>query len=105
MSTQKMRALSYIGAEKITFPPKPDIRSDIRNYRVASLLKKSVNRKKLPLNIIKERIQKEKDALKKEEEDELENKKEADIVFQGKRMIIDKDRKMNINYSPLPIIL
>ncbi len=59
------------------------------------------NRKKLPTNIIKERIQKEKDALKKEEEDELENKKEADIVFQGKRMIIDKDRKMNINYSPL----
>ena len=57
------------------------------------------------MNIFKERIQKEKDALKKEEEDELENKKEADIVFQGKRMIIDIDRKMNINYSPLPIIL
>ncbi len=25
MCTQKMRALSYIGAEKITFPPKSDI--------------------------------------------------------------------------------
>ena len=25
MCTQKMRALFYIGAEKITFPPKPDI--------------------------------------------------------------------------------
>ncbi len=23
-----MRALSYIGAEKITFPPKPDIQTD-----------------------------------------------------------------------------
>ena len=37
-----MRDLSYIGAEKITFPPKPDgqtdIRTDIGNYRVASLL-------------------------------------------------------------------
>ncbi len=43
MCTQKMRALSYIGAEKITFPPKPDIhtyrRVDISVYRVASLLK------------------------------------------------------------------
>ncbi len=42
-----MRAISYIGAEKITFPPKPDIqidrhtyrRTDISVYRVASLLK------------------------------------------------------------------
>ena len=42
-----MRALAYIGAEKITFPPKPDIqtdrqtyrRTDICVYRVASLLK------------------------------------------------------------------
>ncbi len=46
-----MRALSYIGAEKITFLPKPDIqtdrqtyintdrRTDISVYRVASLLK------------------------------------------------------------------
>ncbi len=46
-----MRALSYIGAEKITFPPKPDIhtdrqtdihtdrRTDISVYRVDSLLK------------------------------------------------------------------
>ena len=46
MCTQKMRALSYIGAEKITFPPKPDRqkyrqtyrRTDISVYRVASLL-------------------------------------------------------------------
>ncbi len=46
-----MRALSYIGAEKITFPPKPDIQTDIKIdkhtyrqtdisvYRVDSLLK------------------------------------------------------------------
>ena len=48
MCAQKMRALSYIGAEKITFPPKPDRqtyihtdrRTDISVYRVASLLKK-----------------------------------------------------------------
>ena len=47
MCTPKMRALSYIGAEKITFPPKPDRqtaiqtyrRTDISVYRVASLLK------------------------------------------------------------------
>ncbi len=43
MCTQKMRALSYIEAEKITFSPKPDIhtyrRTDISVYRVASLLK------------------------------------------------------------------
>ena len=43
MCTQKIRALSYIGAEKITFPPKPDIQTyrqtDIKVYRVASLLK------------------------------------------------------------------
>ncbi len=50
MCTEKMRALSYIGAEKITFPPKPatqtdrhtdihtDRRTDISVYRVASLL-------------------------------------------------------------------
>ncbi len=46
MCTPKMRALSYIGAEKITFPPKPDRqtyrqtyrRTDISVYRVASLL-------------------------------------------------------------------
>ena len=48
MCTQKMRALSYIGAEKITYPPKPDRqtyrhkyiqtdrRTDIRVYRVAT---------------------------------------------------------------------
>ncbi len=29
MCTQKMRALSNIGAEKITFPPRPDIQTDI----------------------------------------------------------------------------
>ncbi len=28
MCTQTMRALSYIGAEKITFPPKPDIHTE-----------------------------------------------------------------------------
>ena len=59
MCTQKMRALSYIGDEKITFPPKPDgqtyrqtdrhtyrqtyrqtnRRTDISVYRVASLIK------------------------------------------------------------------
>ncbi len=41
-----MRALTYIGAEKITFPPKPDThtgrhtykRTDNSVYRVASLL-------------------------------------------------------------------
>ena len=30
MCIQKMRALSYIGAEKITFPPKPDGQKDIQ---------------------------------------------------------------------------
>ena len=43
MCTQKMIALSYIEAEKITFPPKPDRKTygwtDISVYRVASLLK------------------------------------------------------------------
>ena len=28
----KMRALSYIGAEKITFPPKPDRQTDITTF-------------------------------------------------------------------------
>ncbi len=39
MCTELMRALSYTGAEKITFPPKSDgtdRRADISNYRVAS---------------------------------------------------------------------
>ena len=38
----KMRALSYIGAEKITFPPKPDRQTDIHTdgRTLASLLKK-----------------------------------------------------------------
>ncbi len=48
MCTRKMRALSYIGAQKITFLPKPDIQTDIHTDRrtdisvciVASLLKK-----------------------------------------------------------------
>ena len=31
-------ALSQFGAEKIAFPQKPDIRTDISNYRIASLL-------------------------------------------------------------------
>ncbi len=51
MCTQKMSALSYIGAEKIMFPPKPNRQTDIQTYRytyrqmdisvyrVASLLK------------------------------------------------------------------
>ena len=47
----KMRAPSYIGAEKITFPPKPDgqtdKRTDISVYRVASLLKTTLTRKGL----------------------------------------------------------
>ncbi len=32
-------AITQFGAEKIGFPPKPDIRTDISNYRVASLPK------------------------------------------------------------------
>ena len=44
MCTHKMRALSYIGAEKITFSPKPDRQTyrqtDFSFYRVASLLKR-----------------------------------------------------------------
>ena len=46
MCTQKMRALSYLRADKITFPPKHDGQTDGRTYgqniciyRVASLLK------------------------------------------------------------------
>ena len=39
---RKIRTLSLLGAEKIAFPPKPDIRKygrpAISNYRVASLL-------------------------------------------------------------------
>ncbi len=46
--TKKIRAISQLWAEKITFPPKPDIqsyihtdrRTDICFYRVALLLKK-----------------------------------------------------------------
>ena len=52
MCTQKMRALSHIGAEKITFPPKPDRqtygRTDFSIYRVAFLLKREIwNSKKV----------------------------------------------------------
>ena len=40
MCTEKMRALSFLGVEKITFPLNlTDGRTDISNYRVASLLK------------------------------------------------------------------
>ncbi len=46
------RALSYIGAEKITFPPKHDGQTDIQTdrwtdiivYRVASLLLKNIQK-------------------------------------------------------------
>ena len=55
MCKQKMRALSYIGAEKITFPPKPDRqtyihtdgRTDIGVYRVAPLLKSNLRCKEV----------------------------------------------------------
>ena len=33
MCTENMRALSYIGAEKIKFPPKPDGQTDIQTDR------------------------------------------------------------------------
>ncbi len=39
MYTEKNRTLSQLGAEKIAFPPKPDRRTDINIYRLASLLK------------------------------------------------------------------
>ncbi len=38
MCTGKISTLSQSGAEKIAFPPKPDIRADISNYKVSSLL-------------------------------------------------------------------
>ncbi len=37
--TQEIRPLSKLATEKIAFPPEPDKRTDISNYRVASLLK------------------------------------------------------------------
>ncbi len=40
MCTEKNRTLTLLGAQKITFSPKPDRRRDISNYRVALLLKK-----------------------------------------------------------------
>ena len=43
MCTEKNTALSLLGAEKIAFPPKPDKRTDMDNYRVASLLNKDNN--------------------------------------------------------------
>ncbi len=54
MCTQKRRALSFIGAEKITFPHKPkgqtyiqtDRRTDISVYRVASVLKMETKKSK-----------------------------------------------------------
>ena len=39
MCTEKNKTQSQLGAEKIAFPPKPDIRTDISSYRVASQLK------------------------------------------------------------------
>ena len=65
MCTQKMRALSYIGAEKITFPSKPYIQTDIHTYRrtdisvyrVASLLKSNKERE-IEHDIILEREKK-----------------------------------------------
>ena len=36
---EEIRPLSQFGGEKIAFPPKYDIRTDISNYRVASLIK------------------------------------------------------------------
>ena len=43
MCTEKNRTVYQSGAEKIAFLPTPDIRrTDISNYRVASLLKKGV---------------------------------------------------------------
>ena len=35
---KEIGAISQLGAEKITFPPKPDRLTDISSYRVASLL-------------------------------------------------------------------
>ena len=53
MCTQKMRALSYIGAEKITFPPKMTERQTY--IQTASLLKKTMifhnNKKDRPCNV------------------------------------------------------
>ncbi len=47
MCTKKIRALSYKGAEKITFPPKPDGQTDRQTdgyllFRVALLLKSTL---------------------------------------------------------------
>ncbi len=36
---RKIRTLSQLGAEKIAFLPKPNIWTDISNYRIALLLK------------------------------------------------------------------
>ncbi len=36
--TEEIRPLSKLETENIAFPPKPDIRTDIINYRVATLL-------------------------------------------------------------------
>ena len=62
-SAQKeIGAISQLGAEKITFPPKcdgrtygrTDIRTDISNYRVASLLKISFFTRDLKKSKIRE---------------------------------------------------
>ncbi len=46
---KKIRPLSYLGAGMITFPAKhfPDGRTDIRNYRVASLFIRSLKNKEI----------------------------------------------------------
>ena len=57
-----MRALSYIGAEKFTFPPKSDGRTDrhtdrwtdISIYRVASLLKRKLHSRHFYVYILEE---------------------------------------------------
>ena len=38
---KKIGLLSLLATEKIAFPPKPDRRTDISVYRVASLLKRT----------------------------------------------------------------
>ncbi len=46
MCTQKMRAISYIGAEKITFPPKPDIQTDRQTYRRTDVYRVAAEKEK-----------------------------------------------------------
>ncbi len=42
MCIEKNRTISLLGAEKIVFPPKPNIRTDISNYRMSFLLKNTI---------------------------------------------------------------